>query len=146
MLRNDTNMEEELFRKQSLDKIKNPEELNDYLKVTKPGVWILLVSLILLLAGALVWSIFGSIDVTIETDVCIKNNEIKCYIADEDCSYVTEGMVVKYADTEAAIKGIESDGKGGYWCYLKPKKDMENGYYDGEICVENVQPISLLLN
>ena len=48
-------MSEEIFRKKSLDKVKSPENLDDYIQVSNPGVWLLLVSVIILLAGACVW-------------------------------------------------------------------------------------------
>ena len=31
-----------IFREKSLEAVENPEQLNDYLKVTSPGVWIVL--------------------------------------------------------------------------------------------------------
>ena len=39
----------QIFRKSALDSISSPEQLTDYLKVTDPGVWIILAAVILLL-------------------------------------------------------------------------------------------------
>ncbi len=47
-----------LFRKTSMDRIRSPEQLNDYLRVTNPAVWVLLAALLLLLAGLAVWASF----------------------------------------------------------------------------------------
>ena len=49
-------MSEEIFRKKNLDKIKSPENLNDYLRVSNPGVWMLLAAVIVLLIGAVIAS------------------------------------------------------------------------------------------
>ena len=46
-----------IFRQKSLKRVSSPEELNDYIRVTSPSVWIVLVALALLLAGMLAWSI-----------------------------------------------------------------------------------------
>lgn len=54
-------MEEGIFRKKSMDKIKSPEELNDYVRVPDPGIWLLLVSAVLLIAGACIWKFFGQV-------------------------------------------------------------------------------------
>ena len=54
----------DLFRKKSLDRVSSPEQLNDYIRVTTPSVWLVLLALVLLLAGLIVWSIFGTVDVT----------------------------------------------------------------------------------
>lgn len=54
-------MNNSIFRQKSIDKISSPEKLDDYIKVTKPSVWITLIAIVLLLAGAVVWSIFGEV-------------------------------------------------------------------------------------
>ena len=52
-----------IFREKSMDRDKGPESLNDYIRVTSPSVWIALLALVILLAGMLVWSVFGRIEV-----------------------------------------------------------------------------------
>lgn len=42
--------DQQLFREKSLKYISSPEQINDYLKVTKPAVWGVLVAIIILLA------------------------------------------------------------------------------------------------
>lgn len=54
-------MNNSIFRQKSIDKITSPEKLDDYIKVTKPSVWITLIAIVMLLAGAVVWSIFGEV-------------------------------------------------------------------------------------
>ena len=56
-------MKNSIFRKKSMDRVSTPEQLNDYIRVSSPGVWILLAALLLLLAGFIIWSIFGRLDV-----------------------------------------------------------------------------------
>ena len=57
----------DLFRKKNLDKISSPEQLNDYIRVTKPSVWLILVGLLLLLLGMLAWSILGTVEVVTQS-------------------------------------------------------------------------------
>ena len=33
-------MQNQLFREKSLEKVSSPEQLNDYIRVSNPGVWI----------------------------------------------------------------------------------------------------------
>ena len=42
-------------------RISSPEQLNDYLRVTKPAVWIVLVAVAALFVGILVWACFVQI-------------------------------------------------------------------------------------
>ena len=51
-----------VFREKTLSKVSQPEDLNDYIRVTRPSVWIVLAAMVLLLIGIVVWMVFGSID------------------------------------------------------------------------------------
>ncbi len=50
-----------IFRRESLDRMENPEQLKEYIRVARPGTWILAVSLILVLAALIAWGIAGRI-------------------------------------------------------------------------------------
>ena len=55
-------MKENLFRKESLDKINSPDQLNDYIRCVQPSVWVILGAIIILLIGFFIWALAGSID------------------------------------------------------------------------------------
>ena len=38
-----------IFRKKSLERVQSPEQLNDYIKVANPGVWLVLIAVIIFL-------------------------------------------------------------------------------------------------
>ena len=48
-------MNSQLFRKKSVDKVSSPEQLNEYIRVANPGVWMVLAAIVILLAGVVVW-------------------------------------------------------------------------------------------
>ena len=52
-------MNENLFRKKSVDRVSSPEQLNDYIRVANPSVWMVLAAVVILLAGVIVLRIFG---------------------------------------------------------------------------------------
>ena len=51
-----------VFREKSMERMSSPEEMNDYIRVTTPSVWLVLAALILLLAGMLAWSVLGTVE------------------------------------------------------------------------------------
>ena len=53
----------EQFRKESLERINSPEELEDYIRVATPSVWLVLLATAILLAGMLAWSVLGTVEV-----------------------------------------------------------------------------------
>ena len=50
-----------IFRQKSIDRVSSPEQLNDYIRVTTPTVWLVLLALVILLLGMLAWSVFGTV-------------------------------------------------------------------------------------
>ena len=52
-----------IYREKAVQRVNRPEDLNDYVRVTTTSVWIVLIAVLLLLAGILAWTIFGSVDV-----------------------------------------------------------------------------------
>lgn len=56
-----------VFRQKSIEKISSPEQMNDYIRVSNPSVWIILAAVIVLLAGVFVWGLFGRLDSAFQT-------------------------------------------------------------------------------
>ena len=137
-------MNEELFRKKSLDKVKSPENLDDYIQVSNPGVWLLLVSVIVLLAGACIWGIFGHIDSTADIVVSAEDGVISGTVTDLE---VKVGMTVRVADTECEISGVEYASEAGRRiCTVSAEADIPDGVYDAVIVTESYRPLSFILN
>ena len=139
-------MKEELFRKKSLDKIKSPENLNDYIRVLNPGVWLILICVIVLLAGAFVWSVFGHVDSVVPTTVCIENGDAVCYVNEEDIADVEVDMTVEFAENTAKIEQIGEKDGNVYVCRLNGEFSLPDGFYDGEIVTQSSKPISFIID
>ena len=45
-----------------MDRISSPEELDRYLMVTRPGIWFVLIAIVVLLVGVLIWGILGRVN------------------------------------------------------------------------------------
>ncbi len=56
-------MGNKVFRDKSIERISSPEQLNDYIRVTTPSVWIILLAAVILLFGMVVWCAFGRIEI-----------------------------------------------------------------------------------
>ncbi len=55
--------ERSIFRKKSIERVSSPEQLNDYIRVTTPSVWLILIAIIILIIGTLIWGVFGRIEI-----------------------------------------------------------------------------------
>jgi HlyD family secretion protein len=58
-------MNNELFRKVSLDRLSSPEQLDQMVAITTPKTWLTLIGIAIILITAIIWSIFGAIPVTV---------------------------------------------------------------------------------
>ena len=139
-------MSEEIFRKKSLDRVKSPESLDDYIRVSSPGVWLLLASVIILLAGACVWGFFGHIDSTVPSTVRIEQGSAVCYVSEEDILSVKPGMTVSFADQKAAVADIGQKDSMGFACTLSGSFSLADGLYDGKVVIESYNPLAFILN
>jgi HlyD family secretion protein len=51
-------MKTELFRKEAVERITSPEELNAYVKVLNPRVWLILLGIGIAVAGLVVFTVY----------------------------------------------------------------------------------------
>lgn len=58
-------MDNSLFRKNSLERISSPDQLNEYIRATHPLFWVALTGLLVLLLAAGIWSVTGSLPETV---------------------------------------------------------------------------------
>ena len=139
-------MDKSLFRKKSIDKIKSPDNLNEYIKISNPSLWILLAAIIILAAGALVWGIFGQIKSKATITVEVNKGIIYSQIDDETIAKIKPDMEFEMSGTKGYIKKIEL--KDDYYNIYNIETDivMPDGSYDIAIIVDKIKPISFLLN
>ena len=103
-------MDNKLYRETSVKRITSPEQLNDYLKVTKPSVWIVLLAVFILLTGLLVWGIFFGVGSYVYGTAEVKNGTMTVSFEDTKKSKnVEEGMIIEVAEESAAIEWLEAD-------------------------------------
>ena len=48
-------------------RIASPEDLNDFIRVSSPALWLVLALMILSLLGSLVWGVFATVEATEES-------------------------------------------------------------------------------
>ncbi len=162
-----------LFREKSLEAVESPESLNDYLRVTSPGVWLVMAAVIALLAGGILWGIFGHIRTTVRFPVAVGPDKQVCYVGYSSAEAVLARGVVTITGRSAEKGGeaadylLKTDGEFGVAFVSEETPagvlatrlvrmgdpvveipvitDLPEGVYEGEAVTEDLQPISLLL-
>ena len=131
-----------LFRQKSLDRISEPDQLTDYLRVTKPAVWLLLAAILVLLVGLLVWSLTGNVEITADGDAVFVDGQAKIMLADNEAYQLDKGMRVMIDDHAAMITSIEANEFGKPVGYASV--NQSDGTYSVSIVVRTAHPFELL--
>ena len=163
-----------LFREKSLEAVESPESLNDYLRVTSPGVWLVLAAVIALLVGAILWGIFGSIDTKRQAAIITSESQTICLVPIEsfdeievimdrgtveiggtdyklaipDNGEVELGFVNEFVTSENLLPMTYAKGglsSDDLVVCLPMETSFEDGVQTGSIVTESLHPISLLL-
>ena len=158
-----------IFNQKAAEKLHSPDDLDKYVRVANPSVWVALIACIALLAGLLAWGVFGAVTTSVSTTgVCVEGNAM-CFLSAEDVAKVHVGDVasvggepMKVADVAAMPLSRAEAGKtltGDYlastlipddWSYQVTFEGETANLTDGipltvNITVERIAPISLVL-
>ncbi len=143
-------MQSHLFRKQNVERISSPEQLQDYMRVTNPGVWMVLAAVIVLLAGLLAASALVKVETTVDAkgEIAQAGGEVVMTLTPQAGQAVREDMPVRLAGQDGRVAYVyESDGETIVKAELdKAAEALPAGTYDVEIVTETLSPISFLLN
>ena len=157
-------MSSSVFRNSSIERVSSPEQLNDYIKVSNPSVWIVLIATIIFLVGVVVWGIFGRLTTTQETVAIAHDDKVICYVPAQNINNISTGMEVEIGDSTGKVYAIADSpieiGQdfdsyamylGGYqtgeWVYaVKVQIMLTEGVYPAQIVTEKLSPMSFILN
>ncbi|MBR3367059.1 MAG: hypothetical protein IKG66_04620 [Lachnospiraceae bacterium] len=135
--------QEELFRKKSLERISSPEQLQDYMRVTTPGTWMLLLAVIILLGGLLVCSVLGRVETTVSGKAQVQGGTATVEV-EEKTEKVEPGMTLRIGDLETSVEQVRREEDGA--AYASAAVDLPDGNYDAVIVTESISPITFLVN
>ncbi len=153
-----------IFRTSSLDMVSSPEQLNDYIKVSRPGVWLVLAAVIVLIIGGCVWGIFGTITTTRDVVTVVQGGDATCYVSIEDAKNIAPGMEINVGDSTGVIVSVSTESMevttdfNNYVQYLggltvgeqivpvKVRTTAPDGMYMAQIVLETISPVSFLVN
>lgn len=102
----------QIFRKKALDKLSSPEQLDQMTRVLKPRAWISLLTLSGLVSGAIIWSIWGRIPVTVSAQgILVRPDSIRTLQASASGRItqveIEEGDVIQKGEIIARIDQYE---------------------------------------
>jgi hypothetical protein len=95
---------EGLFRRESLDRISSPEEFFDCLRVSNPGVWMVLGAILALLGAGGFWAFRAEIPLILRTHVLSLGEGVyRCYVPLGEGGELRTGMTGMVHGREAVV-------------------------------------------
>ena len=154
-----------IFRQKSIEKISSPEQMNDYIRVSNPSVWMILAAVIILLAGIFAWGLFGRLDTAFQTGGVCKDGYLTVYVREEDFAKISEKAIILVDESELALSEIPGSpvqlddstdpyllhligASTGDWVYALSvdARDVKNGTFSVSVITERVRPLDFVLN
>ncbi len=135
-------MNESVFRKKSLDHISSLDEIDDYMKVTSPSMWLVMGAIILLLVAAIIWSITGKIETTITTKGLAAQNQVTMELTNDQMDGVVVGSEVRSGGEKGEITEIIKNENG--YLVIATLPGAEAGTVSVSIVTESIAPVTLL--
>ena len=160
-----------IFREKSLERIQSPEQLNDYIHVSNPSVWMIMGAIVLLLVGVLVWSGVGIIEEKSPGALVVRDGVATCYVAQDRSGDVAPGNSVRVttsssqetlagvvtqvadqpvstsvlADAVGSALGENVFGTASWAAEYAVSGDIPDGVYSVDVITAAYHPFALLL-
>ena len=109
--------------------------------MTNPGIWVILVAVILLLAGVFAWSMVGTLETRAEVKVVVSDHIAQ--IVPLGSETLADGMPLRVSGQDYRIAFAQTDEYGR--SVGMAEVNLPDGTYDGTVVIEAVHPISFLL-
>ncbi len=96
-----------VFRRKALDQIRSPEQMNDYLKVTNPGIWVILAAVVLLFIGLFAWATVGKLETTAKAQAVIQDGTARVMLTETAVLPIASDMDVRIEGEDYGISTVE---------------------------------------
>ncbi|MBQ6441955.1 MAG: hypothetical protein IJJ13_05120 [Lachnospiraceae bacterium] len=153
---------ETIFREKPMERVASADQLNDYIKLSNPGLWFILGAVVILLAGACIFGLVGHIDSSVPCVAISDGQNTVCWVKKEYGDRFTEDMAVKIDQTEYPVSlhnatpvsvdpGTDAyvlflgDMQPGEWIYeIDADGTLPTGSYEARLVTERISPLSFL--
>lgn len=158
-----------IFNRKATERLRSPEDLDKYVRVTNPSVWIMLAACIALLVGLLSWGVFGTVATSVNATGVSVDGKAMCFLSADNAAKVSVGdianvggtlmTVSSVSDIPASVEEIDELVKSDYlvsalvdddWAYIVRFEGDTSELKAGvplavDITTEQIAPIKLIL-
>ena len=97
-----------IFNRKATEKLRSPDDLDKFVQVTNPSIWVVLGACVALIAGLLAWGALGSVTTSVSTTGVAENGQALCFLAAEDAAKVREGDLAYVGDEQMVVAEVSA--------------------------------------
>lgn len=102
-------MKPALFRKESIQRISSPEQLDDYIHVSNPSIWIVVTALFVLIAASLVWMVTSTLETKVASYALKGEDGVYiAYISPEKAAAIVPGAKATLGESPGSVAGVQA--------------------------------------
>ena len=127
--------------KKPLERLQSPDDLDHYLRMTAPGIWISIIACVAILLGIGAWVVFGSVSDHITLRGVATTDGIVCFVDGDTALRIKEGDFAYVDGVSETVTHVEE------WAYDTSRHtevgltDLETRQLVGDI--KEVHPITI---
>ena len=80
-----------IFNKRAAERLKSPDDLDKYVRVTNPSNFVVIIACIVLLAALLVWGVLGAVTTSVSTTGVSVQGQAMCFLPADEVPKVNVG-------------------------------------------------------
>jgi len=80
-----------IFNRKAAEKLRSPDDLDKYVRVTSPSAWAVVAACAALLLGLLAWGVFGAVSTSVSATGAVVDGRAVCLLSAEDAAKVDAG-------------------------------------------------------
>ncbi len=102
-------MKPDLFRKESVQRISSPEQLDDYIHVSTPSIWIVITALFVLIAASIVWMATSTLETSVTANA-VKGADgvFAAFVSPEKAEAIRPGTKVTLGGIPGSVKSVQA--------------------------------------
>ena len=95
-----------IFNKKAREKLRSPDDLEKYVRVTAPSTWAVLAAFALLLVGVLAWGVFGTVSTSVTATGVVIDGRAVCFLSAEDAARIHEGDAARVGGQDLVVAEV----------------------------------------
>ena len=126
-------------------RINSPEQIHDYIRVTNPGIWLILSAIIIFLLGLFTWIFTGTLEISFKSIIYRDGGKFYSSLTQDKFTRLKVGMPVRVSSNiTGEIINLSRDSKQ-YQAEIKFSGLNPEDTAQGIFIIDTVKPIKFLL-